>query len=483
MFKRTTQQRNVKGVQKKQTLKEVPNFKFPEPTTDISCNLKNGIVTAQSIVVSRKNFELGKLVNNSTSKLDLQFCSDNVKINDIKNKEGNNDTNECDIYIRNSSSSVGTSANPVKVQLPITYNAGESNTQTVNWILYSTSTNGTIEEPTGSSPNAVFVETIQQTNYTNDKLYFMYMDATNGETTVEKTETTSLWGYLKTITPTYYRTDVINNTTVYIKVAKGTKEYTISAVTKDGDTETEYTGPIYYPFRNNGTDGFHYEIEKDEKIKFSNPVIFGYSGNAGSDDGITPDTKPTTNTPIVVLGSIETEYAGTDSPFEYRYPVIFGDATTETAGVLPKKGSDNADSTRYNLNYIKVVEKDTTDGTYKEVEKPASRWIIDEECKLSKEIKYQESTSFISSTTEQQDATTTETIFDGYIFGEPILVIEGTGSLICSNSSRIQQLGAYAQPFKIDVTGVNVTINSVTEDVEGTPQTSYGKIECTTFVI
>ena len=127
------------------------------------------------------------------------------------------------------------------------------------------------------------------------------------------------------------------------------------------------------------------------------------------------------------------------------------------------------------------MEKDESD-VYNEVEKPASKWIIDEECKISKEIKYQASTSSINSTITQAD-NSSNTIFDGYIFGEPTLVIEGTGSLICTNSSEIQQLGSYTQPYKIDVTGVNVTINSITKDVGGSPQISYGKIECTTFVI
>lgn len=502
MFKRTTQQRNVKGV--KPTSRKLPIYKgdayeFKEGVESVVDLSKGKLTIKNDIITSRRQFTLGKLTllrssETDTTESSLQLTSDKVTISQIVTKVGSGSDSESisklNIYVKpnNTNSSdkdYGTKNKPVEIKLPNTFNSknpSEANNTEVEWYLWSNADsldntmNPAAEVADSGKAFATYVNVISDTDITNDGVTFIGKKTVEGTTTTWEEETSGTTtlktsealGYIKNQILTVYRKDTIDEDEIEIYVSKeefGTNgfKYTVLAK-KGGDT---YTGPIYYPFRDTVVDTNVTPIAPtgNDTVIYSNPVIFGFINVTeksdamsahGSDtfDGIKFNVKET----MTVPPSTESSGKITQYSIEYQENVLYG-VYGEKEGELPKTTGDTpvtADSVRYNDSVARVTTTEV--GVYSE--KASNKWIINKECKFTGNLEYSLSDGNIDTT----DANGT------YHFGEKEIEITSEGSLVCAPINGLAD--AQGDNYKLNLIGVT------TIDIA-----DGGSIECSSLLI
>lgn len=518
MFKRTSQQKSVKGVkpiQKKTSNLKATNLRKFIDSTDTNINISGGNLNVERLIIGRnQEVKINKVVNLTSdteeNHFNLEFTGTSLTINNLVKSSGNSDSSDieyCDITVKGGKKTVsgtetsyGTHDNPVVLMLPGAFNNKTKDT-VVNWNLYDSGTGDSVSLPTSGddkTATGTYVKIYATSELQNDSITIINSATTpvsskfvSGDTDFSKALIYLQLNYL-----TYYRRDCYkddNDEDVYVQINVGSeditgtdnKKYTVSAIkiNSDGTTGSNYEGAIYYPFRGNlSEEAEDYVIASGDSIVFSNPVIFGYTDAiANKEIGIVADQAPTDGKPIQVLGKII--YNNSDEyPIEYRYPVTFGseESGKESVGVLPTDTATpptKLSAIRYNMNSIQKVNEDntTTPPTYSTEEVPADKWIIDKACTFHSNLKYKNNSSSITSTVEENDGETVT--YSGYVFGEPILEIEDSGSLISKpESGNSRKLGS-STTYDINLVGVDVTLKSNTDN------TKNATIECNTLTV
>ena len=479
MFKRTTQQRNVKGV--KPTSRKLPIYKageyeFKEGDESVVDLSKGKLTIKNDLITSRRQFTLGKLTllrNNEedTTESSLQLTSDKVTISQIVKKVVNGSDSESiselKIYVKpnNTNSSdkdYGTKTKPVEIILPNTFNTGDNtsdNNTAVQWYLWSNADEfGNTMDPAATSADsgkafATYVNVISDTNIENDGVTLIGKKTEGTTTTAWETASDSttnpsvstLKGYIRNQILTVYREDIIDtNTTISIYVSKDdtNKKYIISAKDANGDN---YTGPIYYPFRDkNVKDSIVIVPDAKYTAEYSNPVIFGFISEdektaAKSTGTVKSDTFDDTKFNVVETMTVppSTESSGkiTQYSIEYRESVLYG--TEGVQSTLPSTNEATpviADSVRYNDNVAKVTTTEASE------EKASNKWIINKECKFTGNLEYSSNSVNIATATSGT-----------YHFGEKDVEITSEGSLVCAPVNGLA--GAESDDYKLNLVG------------------------------
>ena len=298
----------------------------------------------------------------------------------------------------------------------------------INWFLYTTATdNDSISDPDSNKTNAVFVEPLYVDNnhhydLSKSMLYFRNDSSQLSETGLDiSTDESPLIGYIK-VDPVDSETKIEEFSydgteySVFLQTLKSGKRV-IKAFTNE---ETEYTGPIYYPFRNDP--GYDYEIH------YYNDIIFDYPKTEKGSDSITIKEKKIVNKNNCIEIRINTRY------FDYNQTGDYIDCD------LLK---------RYNKNVL-ILSRENDDVTY-EYEWPCHEWIINDSLIFDHDLCYVKNN--LNSIIKLDNGI--------YHFSENKLIIEKNGSITLTNESMTtkEKKNRRATPLTMNAVGVNMIIN------------------------
>lgn len=341
-------------------------------------------------------------------------------------------------YDNNFVNGINDKNNKMQIKIP-----GGFDSNAVNWVLYSTSENyDGIANPNSGTTNAVFVKP-NDTNdnkydFTGDTLYFRNDNSLLSNKGINISESTSsLIGYIKddpVISEELIEKCSYNdvNYSVYLQVLESEK-YLIKAFTNK-EADTEYTGPIYYPFRN------EIEINYDNEFYYNNDIIFDYPEN--ETDSITIKEKEI--------------HVNKDNCVEIKRNTIreINDTFTNDYIVCDLLK-------RYNKNALIITDN------YSSFEWSCDEWIINEPLIFEYDLYYDDYTyeNIIKPYRNNDDDSIR------YYFAENKLIIEDKGSITLTNESMTtkEKQNRRATPLTMNAVGVNMIIN--------------GSIECDKLIV
>lgn len=472
MFKTRTTKPVQKSVQqKKQVLtrkgriQSFGNFPSGNPSSD-SITI-NGIVNVSTKITlqSFKNVTFKNLKMKDNSENTIEFVGESLKFKNFSNTKTDatlTDKKSLDIYVKSSKSKSDDPNRTVVIDIP-TFGGDEE--PVVNWKLFADSTTfndyaeSTNSVNTNMAPHVVVTKNMNNINiFANDNINYI----TEDDTEAIPSDNNNPFSYLEA-SLVNAEDKSVNGDDIWYSFAKtGETTYEVQ-VYSDSAKETQFTGDIYYPFRNRGGDtvSISDKFSSDDLSGFT----FIYSNNVHFND------ESGTNDPIVCNEKIQGS-----STVAVDFVIK---KSVKMASEFDKNNNAESKIIRYNANTYTVAETDNGTTTYPE--KPADEWVIDTSVQFNDgNIKYESGNSSISSKVKVEGG------YSGYIFGEPKLTIEPTGQLTVGTAvleSKRTNLPVYgdATYYNLILTGISTL--DIQEGKNEENQPICGKISCGEFIL